>query len=254
MFARYWMAFLLLTVPLLSPLTACGSDVLIVKKPADWTSVKPYPAYPFLTAKDRMRWKSVLHWCDECDERAEPYLESNDGKNGGIFIYPIGDNQYIADIWCYTTMRQSEHLYYKVTEHNDTIESRLLILKQFFHTQYGGNTSIQENKNPKGEFVRFTDALAYGQTLFYPERPILPRLLIKKEFIGAGTCGLYTVYDISGDCPKVIEFRANLSCTPDAPSVDNWHLYPIAQTARWRIMPNPQRKDWKTPATPACSK
>ena len=178
----------------------------------------------------------------------------NDGKNGGIFIYPIGDNQYIADIWCYTTMRQSEHLYYKVTEHNDTIESRLLILKQFFHTQYGGNTSIQEMKNPKGEFVQFTDALAYGQTLFYPERPILPRLLIKKEFIGAGTCGLYTVYDISGDCPKVIEFRANLSCTPDAPSVDNWHLYPVAQTARWRIIPNPQRKDWKTPATPACSK
>jgi hypothetical protein len=254
MFARHWIAIILLLISFPFPLIACGSDVLIVKKPADWTAIKPYPAYPFLTAKDRMRWKSVLHWCDECDERAKPYLESTDGRNGGIFIYPLGANQYLVDIWCHTTMRQSEHIYYKVTEHNDTIESRLLILEQFYHAQYGDDTSVQGVKDPDGELVRFTDALTYGQTLFYPDQPILPRLLVKKEFIGTGTCGLYTVYDISGDCPKVLEFRSNLSCTPDAPPEDKWNLYPAAQRAKWRVVPNPLRKDWEHSATPACSK
>ncbi len=80
--------------------------------------------YENLNPQDRMQWKSVLHWCDDCDRRAKPFTQSDGGKNGGIFIYPIGENQYIADIQCYTTMHQSEHLYYKIIERADTIERK----------------------------------------------------------------------------------------------------------------------------------
>ena len=56
-------------------------------------------------------------------------------------------------------MHQSEHLYYKIIERADTIESRLLILEQFYHAEYGNKKFVPEVKDPKGEFVRCTYSL-----------------------------------------------------------------------------------------------
>jgi hypothetical protein len=112
---------------------------------------------------------------------------------------------------------------------------------------------VEEPKQePKGEFVRFTDSLTYGLTQI-PDKTA-PLLILERRYRAMGGCGLYTVYDVSGDCPKVIEFRAKLFCSPESPGPEQWKLYPARQRAQWRVGPNPQRKDWKTPATPACSK
>ena len=202
-----------------------------------------------------MKWKSVLNWCDECDERAKPFTQSDEGQYGGIFVIPIGAKQYIVDIQCYMTMHQCEHIYYKVTEHADTIESRLLVLEQYYYifAEDSLTYGIEEPKNdPKGEFVRLTDSLAYGIT--FPPEIEAPLLTVERRYRLSGGCGLSTVYDVSGDCPKVIEFRAKLFCSPESPGPKQWKLYTAKQRARWRIVPNPQRKDWKPSATPACSK
>jgi hypothetical protein len=227
---------------------AGGADVHIVKKPDGLRNENPDPSHPHLTAKDRALWKSVLGWCNECEERATPYIKAYDERYGGILIYPIGENQYIVDINCYMTMRQNEHIFYKITEHNDTIESRLVILEQFYHADHGDDR-VQNVSNPKGEFVRFTDSMIYGITLIPDKHAKV--IMMKNEYSGMGNCGLYTVYDVSGDCPKVIEFRANLSCTADAPAEDKWKLYPPDQRAKWRTIPNnPHRWNWKSPSAP----
>jgi hypothetical protein len=260
MFAIVRIVLMLLIIYLPLPLMACGSQTQIVKKPEGLkTKDDPGTSYGF-SAKDRQKWKSVLHWCDECDKRAKPYLErfgKGDGENGGMSIYPIGDDQYIVDINCQMSMRQNEHIYYKVTEHTDTIESRLLILEQFYHAEYGDD-EVKGVKNPKGEFVRSFDSVAYGFTNRFKDNKFRNNkklLIIEVEYRGMGGCGLYTVYDVSGDCPKVVEFRAKVKCTPETPLPYNYKLYSPEQRAKWRIVPNPRRYDWKPSSTPsACSK
>ena len=124
MFRLFRIILVLLVLLLPLPLMACGPEVHIVKKPKGLRNENPDPFHPYMNAQDRLKWKSVLNWCDECDERSRLYLErfgQDDGTNGGVFIYPIGHNQYIVDIQCEMSMQQSEHIYYKVTEHADTV-------------------------------------------------------------------------------------------------------------------------------------
>jgi hypothetical protein len=256
MFAMFRTVLFLLVVYLPLPLIACGPEVQIVKKPEGLRKINRVgPNDLDLTAQDRLKWKSVLNWCDECDDRARPFTESFGGRHGGISVIPIGNKQYIVDVNCHMTTFQSEHIYYKVFEHTEIIESRLLMLDQYyFNFDEGADASgIEEPKNdPKGEFVRFTDSLTYGLTDISDKTA--PLLIVEKRYRGAGGCGLYTVYDVSGDYPKVIEFRAKLFCSPESPMPEEWRLYPAEQRATWRVVPNPQREDWKLSATPACSK
>ena len=102
------------------PLIACDAPVRVEKKPVGLKTAGPDEPNYDLTVQDRAMWKSVLHWCDECDERAR--------GRGGIAVYPIKEGQYIVAVDCETAMQQSELIFYKVTEHADTIESRLLPL------------------------------------------------------------------------------------------------------------------------------
>jgi hypothetical protein len=256
MFMTFRVIIILLILQLPLPLMACGPDLRIAKKPQGLRNENPDSGNSiYLTTQDRTKWKSVLNWCDECDERAKPFTQSDDGKYGSIFVYPIGDNQYIIDVQCYTTMHQCEHIYYKVTEHADTIESRLLILEQYDFLLAKGAVSegIEEPKHePKGEFVRFTDSLTYGLTNI-PDKTA-PLLIVERRYRLAGGCGLYTVYDVSGDCPRVIDFRAKVFCSAESPMPKQWKSYPAKQRAKWRVVPNPQREDWKPAAKPACSK
>jgi hypothetical protein len=249
----YRILLFLLIVHIPFPIAACGSQINIAEKPEGLRYVNRDPSNYYLTTSDRLKWKLVLNWSDECDERARPALESSEGRYGRIFVNAIGEKQYIVDIQCYTTMRQSEHIYYKITDHGDTIESRLLVLEQFYRAEYGDNDYVEGVKDPKGEFVRFIDSVAYGHTNYYWDKPLEQRLYVKREFVGLGNCGLFTIYDVSGDCPKVIEFRANLSCTLDDPMEDKWRIYTPAQRAKWRIVPSPIRKEWKSPSNPPCS-
>ncbi|MBT8341190.1 MAG: hypothetical protein KJP07_14330 [Desulfatitalea sp.] len=246
--------FLMICLPL--PLLACGPETQIVKKPEGLPLIGDSNASYSFNAKDRQKWKSVLNWCDECDERAKPFTESHNGINGGMNIYPIGDNQYIVDIKCYMTMRQCEHIYYKVTVHADTVESRLLTLELFFHAEYDDSLGLVKGvTDPKGEFVRSFDSVAYGFTYGFRDDKFKDNqklLTVVVEYRGMGGCGLYTVYDVSGDCPKVVEFRAKVECTPETPRPYQYGLYPPEQRARWRIVPNPRRYDWK--ASQACTK
>ncbi|MBT8341188.1 MAG: hypothetical protein KJP07_14320 [Desulfatitalea sp.] len=253
---RMMLIFLIIYLPL--PLMACGPETQIVKKPEGLRMIGDANTSYRFNSKDRQKWKSVLNWCDECDERAKPFTESDDGINGGMYIYPIGDNQYIVDIKCKMTMRQCEHIYYKVTEHADTIESRLLILELFYHAEYDDN-DVKGVTNRKGEFVRSFDSVAYGFTTTFKDDKFKDNqklLIVEVEYRGMGGCGLYTVYDVSGDCPKVVEFRAKVECTPETPVPTQYELYPPEQRAKWRIVPNPRRHGWKpsSSASPVCTK
>lgn len=253
---RINLVLLVLFLPL--PLMACGPEVRIVKKPKGLRYENPNPFNPDMNAQDRLKWKSVLNWCDECDERSRLYLErfgQDDGTNGGLFIYPIGHNQYIVDIQCEMSMQQSEHIYYKVTGHADTVESQLLVLEQYdFIAAKGAKTGgIEEPKHePKGEFVKFFDTLTYGLTNI-PDK-MAPLLILENRDRLSGGCGLYTVYDVSGDCPKVIDFRAKIFCSAESPMPEQWKSYPARQRAKWRVVSNPQRTLWKPAAEPACTK
>ncbi len=251
MITLFRIVLMLLIIYLPLPLMACGTETQIGKKPEGLrTKDDPSTSYGFI-AKDRQQWKSVLNWCDECHERAKNFTESDSGINSGMYIYPIGCNQYIVDIKCEMSMRQCEHIYYKVTEHAGTTKSRLLILKQFYHAEYGDD-EVKGVKNPKGEFVRYIDSVTYGFTI-NPENQ--KRLIIETEYSGMGNCGLYTIYDISGDCPKVVEFRAELKCILEPASPEKWQRYPPEQRARWHIVPSPRRYGWKPLSTsPPCLK
>jgi hypothetical protein len=242
-----------------APASACGSDVQIVKKPEGLRKTNPGPSR-FLTAKDREMWRSVLNWPDECEQRSRPALDREGGwHHEGIFIYPIGENNYIVDVQCAMSDQQSEHIYYKITEHADTIEIRLLILEQFYYKFAPGGDSdleLEGKADRKGEYIRFKDYLTYGQTPFYWDKPFKPRLTVEKRYIRAGGCGLLHIYDVSGDCAEVIEFRANLRCLLDTlASPDKWELIPAETRAKWREAPNPLRELWESSPedTPACT-
>ncbi len=253
MFALFKVVLFLWIIYLPLPLMACGPKVQFAKKPEGLRKENPDPAHPYLTTSDRLKWKSVLNWCDECDERARPFTESNKKMYGRIFVEPIGGNQYIVDIQCYSTMRQSEHIYYKVTEHSDTIESQLLILEQFDYLPAEGEigSGIEEpTEDPKGEFIRFHDSLIYGLTVIPGHNQ--KQLIVEREYRGVGGCGLYTVYDVSGDCPKVVDFRARPYCSANIVPLEKWKSYPPDERAKWRVVPNPLRKNWKSSSMPAC--
>lgn len=236
------------------PLMACGPKFQIAKKPEGLRKNNPDPTNPYLTTQDRLMWKSVLNWCDECDERARPFTESNEKKDGRIFVNPMGSNQYIVDIHCYSPMHQSEHIYYKVTEHSDTIESQLLILEQFDYFPAEGEigSGIEEpTEEPKGEFIRFYDSLTYGLTLISEKNK--KHLIVERRYRALGGCGLYTVYDVSGDCPKVVDFRARPYCSANIVPTEKWKSYPPQERAKWRIVSNPLRENWEPSSTPACT-
>ena len=52
-------------------------------------------------------------------------------------------------------------------------------------------------------------------------------------------------FDISGNRPKVVEFRGKTYCSANHVPPRKWKLYPAKQRARWRKAPNPLREDWK---------
>lgn len=156
-------------------------------------------------------------------------------------------NEYIVDVQCSMAMQQSEHIYYKVTEHPDTIESRLLPLEQFYFIT-GPDSTEDGYPDPsieriqKGEFIRFTDPLIYGSTEVDQKKK---QLIVEKRYRGMGGCGLLTIFDISGNRPKVVEFRGKTYCSANHVPPRKWKLYPAKQRARWRKAPNPLREDWK---------
>ncbi len=243
---RFRIVMLLMLIFFPQQLLSAENQAHIIKRPEGLRKENPDSSNPCLTTQDRVKWKSVLNWCDECDERARPFTESNDGRYGGIFVYPLKGNQYVVDIQCYMTMRQCEHIYYKVTEHADTIESRSLMLEQYsFAFGKGAVTDVIEEpkEDPKGEFIRFTDTLAYGHTVIPFKNSY--RFAVMKEYRGMGGCGLYTVYDVSSNIPYIVEFRAKLYCSQESPMPDEWKLYPADQRAKWKIAANPLREDWK---------
>lgn len=251
MFALFRFIAIMAIVCLPFRLMACGSDLQVAKKPEGLRMKGPDQFHPDLTYRDRQLWKSVLHWEDECDERARPATQDDDGDHGWINIYPIGGRQYVADIQCAKSMQNSEHLYYKITEKKDTIESRLLILEQYEYRSSKSEdaAAMEEPKGaPQGEFVRFTDSLAYG-ILCLPANNI-PELILLRQFRGSGGCGLYTVYDVSDDCAKVKEFRAKTFCSVESPPIEKWKRYPASQRAKWRVVPNGQREEWKSSPPP----
>ena len=202
---------------------------------------------PELTVSDRLLWKSILHWCDECEERSKPSSEYFDEHHGKIYTYPLNKTQYIVDVECAGSMQQSEHIYYKVTEHPETIESRLLPLEQFYFimdTESPDDGELDPYKEwvQKGEFIRYTDPLIYGSTEVDQKKKLL---IVEKRYRGVGGCGLLTKYDISGDRPKVVEFRGKTYCSANYVPPKKWKLYPAKQRAKWRLAPNPLREDWK---------
>lgn len=71
------------------------------------------------------------------------------------------------------------------------------------------------------------------------------RVVVEKRYRGAGGCGLLTIYDVSGDCPKVVEFRAKTYCSANYVPPEKWKLYPAKVRAKWRGAPNPLRENWK---------
>jgi hypothetical protein len=99
MFKLLHVIIILLILQLPTPLMACGQEVQIANKPEGLRKINRVgPNDLDLTTQDRLKWKSVLNWCDECDERAKPFTESFEGRHGGISVFPIGKNQYIVDV------------------------------------------------------------------------------------------------------------------------------------------------------------
>lgn len=129
------------------------------------------------------------------------------------------------------------------------------MLEQFYFifAEGGASDGIEDPANgPDGEFIRFTDTLTYGHTLI-PDKNS-KQLVTEKEYRGMGGCGLYTMYDISGVDPKVVEFRAKPFCSSERPMPTEWKLYTPEQRSKWRVVPNPLRNDWKPSPLPARTK
>lgn len=241
---------LIFVIFILHPLIIiAGEPVMhIEKRPAGLRKANPYESDPELTTQDRLLWKSVLHWCDECDERASRYTEEGFGR---IFVYPLSQNEYIVEVNCMLTMQQYEALFYKVTEHGDTIESQLLQFEQYEFLEHEDLGKVVTKSPQKGqymgtgetgEFIRFKDGLTFGLPKFDQKKK---RLIIERRFIGVGGCGFVTEYDLDGNYPRIVEFRANIFCSAKYMPPKKWKLYPAKQRAKWRQAPNPQREDWK---------
>jgi hypothetical protein len=229
-------------------MAACDSPVHVEKKPVGLKTASPLEPRYDLTVEDRLLWRSVLRWCDECEERSKPAPEHTDQRRGDIVVYALKEGQYIVAVGCAMSMQQGELIFYKVTDHGDTIESRLLPLEQFYfisdvkQPDHGPRATVYQEFEQKGRFIRFTDPLIYGITRVDKEKN---QLVIEKRYRGMGGCGLLTIYDVSGDCPKVVEFRGKTYCSANYVPPDKWKLYPAKVRAKWRIASNPLRKDWK---------
>lgn len=54
--------------------------------------INPDKSNQQLTVEDRKKWRSVLKWCDECDERAinGSIMAISEGRNGNMLVIPIG--------------------------------------------------------------------------------------------------------------------------------------------------------------------
>jgi hypothetical protein len=242
----------IIVVMVFLPLHTIASDsvIHIEKKPAGLRKSEPGKDLE-LTVSDRLLWKSILHWCDECEERSKRFRErlgDVDESFGGIAVYPLNEKQYLVDVECAGGMQQSEHIYYKVTEHSETIESRLLSLEQFYVLDTESPDEDNAEPDPskervrKDRFIKFTDPLIYGLTMIDQKKKLL---IVEKRYKGVGGCGLLTTYDVSGDRPKVVEFRGRMNCSANYVPPKKWKLYPAKQRAKWRVAPNPQREDWK---------
>jgi hypothetical protein len=160
--ARTIVFLLILSFPF--PSIACDSIVRMENKPEVLRKANPNKSTQ-LTFQDRLLWRSVLQWCDECEQRATPPPEYFNKYYGHIFIYPLTRTEYIVDVQCAPAAYQSKHLYYKVKERADTIEIRLLRLEQFHFIPDPNDDASSRAKNvyqevkEKGEFIRFTDPL-----------------------------------------------------------------------------------------------
>ena len=231
------------------PLIACDSPVRVEKKPVGLRTAGPEEPNYDLTVQDRLLWRSVLHWCDECEERSTPPLEHLNDRWPGIAVYPLKEGQYIVAVKCAMSMQQSELILYKVTERADTIESRLLPLEQFYfisdakQPDHGPRATVYQEFEEKGQFIRFTDPLIYGSVTYTGKKK--NQLVIEKRYRGMGGCGLLTIYDVRVTVPKVVEFRAKTYCSANYVPPVKWKLYPAKVRAKWRTAPNPLRKDWK---------
>jgi hypothetical protein len=84
--------------------------------------------------------------------------------------------------------------------------------------------------------------LVWGTTGFDKKNK---QLIMEDRYVGVGGCGLLTVHDVSGDCPKVVEFRAKTYCSANYVSPGKWKRYPAKIRAKWHMAPNPLRENWK---------
>lgn len=174
---------------------------------------------------DRDRWREILKWPDECERKTEFY-----GKDFiGIEFHKIGPGRFIAHVDCSLGWYQGDQLFYLVDETAGAPKATLLEFEQFAEIEEEGEDGSDpdagvEKKEENVRFRRFFDPLVFGTvTVDAANR----RIVNLNRYRGPGGCGTMTVYDIGGDVPKTVEFRARTTCSEEIVPAERWKAYPL---------------------------
>lgn len=172
-----------------------------------------------LTKADRIRWREILKWPDDCENAFSGY----DDDFAGLEFYKIDRDKYVVHVVCTLGAYQGGQVFCLVKESQGNIESKLLSFEQFAEIEESSDPPDSSVKN-KARFRRFTDSSVWGTITFDSEKK---RLINLNRYRGIGDCGTQTVYDMTGSSPKAVEFRTRLSCTGEEVPPAQWKIYPL---------------------------
>ena len=168
-----------------------------------------------LTEADRAEWNALLGGAEAC--RGEQLGTPR------VFFHPVDADRTLVQITCSKGLYQGTQVFFLVGAAANDGASTLLVLPQVEHEEAADGAEAR--------LVRFDDAVVAGSIM--TDAP--PGQLVSlRRFRGAGGCGTRTTWDVTGERPKILEFRARPDCTDEIVPAEQW---PAVRTAELGALP-----------------
>lgn len=190
----------------------------------------------------RAEWRNLLKWDDACESGVAHIANSGVGFVG-VTHFKMRDSSSLVSVVCRTGSYNQGKILFLLRKTGPGPRSKELVFPQFRYQEPKPDSSKYFDPNlkvPAGtvdSFYTYSDRLLWGNLQVDKEK----QTITNNDFFRGGdaACGTHTVYQLVGETPQVVEFRAQPHCRAGAVPIEKGKLYPEDIRSKWQTGPVP---------------
>ncbi len=162
-----------------------------------------------LTYADRVAWRDVLKWPQDCEDS----FKYADKSFAGLEFFELAANHYLVQVTCYLGAYQGASVFLLLDESHTPSDSKLLTFANYEDSGAPGPDRLK-----KEEETQLTGTPEFDADT--------KQLRVINKFRGLGDCGFVATYSFSKQEPALVSLQAKLDCDGKASNPKEWKKIP----------------------------